>query len=128
MKIIHEKYPKKIPQSDKEKILSEQYSTAIKNDPSIRMFLGRYQEEITPIIALRLLEAMTSVECILTGIAAHKMSPCDLLWRVLPVPPVCIRPSIGQEGSRYDLNMSIILQAVFSHIYMHTVINTSDTN
>lgn len=101
MKIIHEKYSKKTSQAEREKGILELYGTAIKNDPSIKSFLLKVQEEITPIVAFHLLSAMTPMDCLLTGISSQKMNPCDLLWRVLPVPPVCIRPSIGQEGSRY---------------------------
>lgn len=112
MKIIHEKYSKKIDQSEKEKILSEEYSTAINNDPTIKNFLNRYQEELTPTTVLRLLEAMSPVECFLTGISTHNMSPCDLLWRVLPVPPVCIRPSVGQEGSSTEDDITVIISEI----------------
>lgn len=101
MKIIHEKYSSKGSQAEKAKEVSEIYSTAIKHDPSIRPFLLKIQEEITPIVALHLFEAMTPIDCMLAGITNQKMNPCDLLWRVLPVPPVCIRPSIGHDGSRY---------------------------
>ena len=29
------------------------------------------------------------------------------VWHALPVPPACIRPSVGQENSRFFLNVSV---------------------
>jgi DNA-directed RNA polymerase III subunit RPC1 len=27
------------------------------------------------------------------------------IWTALPIPPLCIRPSVGQENARYDLHI-----------------------
>ena len=92
LKIVHEKYSKN-PE------LMEQYmgefEEAAKHNEQLRANLGRVQDDLNPIRALGVLRKISPADCELLDVADR---PEHLILTHLPVPPVCIRPSVEMDG------------------------------
>lgn len=110
LKIIHERGRKKPTTITQESISLSggAYVAAAEGMPEAKQLLARAAalgtEELSPLKVLSLFEAMLPEDCELIGIPPTcNGRPELLLWRVLLVPPACIRPSLEQEtGSNED--------------------------
>ena len=106
LKIVHEKYSKN-PE------LMEQYmgefEEAAKHNEQLRANLGRVQDDLNPIRALGVLRKISPADCELLDVADR---PEHLILTHLPVPPVCIRPSVEMDGvagsNEDDVTMKLI--------------------
>lgn len=108
LKIIHEKNGrggKKVITID---LATAAFSAAVESMPEARQPISRVIttgiEELSPLKVLALFENMLPEDCELVGLPPSCNGRPDLLlWRVLLVPPACIRPSVEQEtGSNED--------------------------
>jgi DNA-directed RNA polymerase beta' subunit len=106
LKIVHEKYSKN-PE------LMEQYmgefEEAAKHNDALRANLGRVQDDLNPIRALGILRKISPADCELLDVADR---PEHLILTHMPVPPVCIRPSVEMDGvagsNEDDVTMKLI--------------------
>ena len=106
LKIVHEKYSKN-PE------LMEQYmgefEEAAKHNEQLRANLGRVQDDLNPIRALGVLRKISPADCELLDVADR---PEHLILTHMPVPPVCIRPSVEMDGvagsNEDDVTMKLI--------------------
>jgi DNA-directed RNA polymerase III subunit RPC1 len=56
---------------------------------------GKYLEELNPLIALNLFEKMITEDVELLDMKNGISHPKNLILKHIPVPPVCIRPSVA---------------------------------
>ena len=106
LKIVHEKYSKNAD-------LMEQYvgefEEAVKHNDQLRANLGRIQDDLNPIRVLGILKKIAPTDCELLDVADR---PEHLILTHLPVPPVCIRPSVEMDGvagsNEDDITMKLI--------------------
>lgn len=56
---------------------------------------------ITPLECYDILQRISSETCTLLGLNSKKTRPEQMIYRVFPVPPVAIRPSVRVEGLSY---------------------------
>mgnify|MGYP001292403833 CR=1 FL=1 len=106
LKIVHEKY-------SKNPDLMEQYmgefEEAVKHNEQLRANLGRVQDDLSPIRVLGILKKISPTDCELLDVADR---PEHLILTHLPVPPVCIRPSVEMDGvagsNEDDVTMKLI--------------------
>ncbi|KAJ3171231.1 hypothetical protein HDU88_008268 [Geranomyces variabilis] len=111
LKVIHEKFRRKA-KTDEEAEFRQTFETAVKMDPGMGSFVSRAQEDLTPLAVLRLFEQITNEDCELMGLDPVCGRPELYLWTALPVPPVCIRPSIGQENSSTEDDLTVLLSEI----------------
>lgn len=111
LKVIHEKFRKKT-KGDEEAEFRRTFDTATKLEPSISHFVSRAQEDLTPLTVLRLFEQIGDEDCELLGLNPQRGRPELFLWTALPVPPVCIRPSIGQENTSTEDDLTVLLSEI----------------
>ncbi|KAI8588436.1 hypothetical protein BDZ88DRAFT_422050 [Geranomyces variabilis] len=111
LKVIHEKFRRKA-KTDEEAEFRQTFETAVKMDPGMASFVSRAQEDLTPLAVLRLFEQITNEDCELMGLDPVWGRPELYLWTALPVPPVCIRPSIGQENSSTEDDLTVLLSEI----------------
>ncbi|KAI8915420.1 hypothetical protein DFJ77DRAFT_368436 [Powellomyces hirtus] len=120
LKVIHEKFRRKA-KTEEEAEFRKTFEKAAKLDPGISNFISRAQEDLTPLAVLRLFEQITNEDCELMGLDPIWGRPELYLWTALPVPPVCIRPSIGQENSSTEDDLTVLLSEI---IEINTKIKT----
>ena len=72
---------------------------AVEANPELKQHLGKAQEDLHPLRVQRLFEAMTDEDVELLGMDPVRGRPELFIWSYLPVPPVCIRPSVAMDAS-----------------------------
>ncbi|KAJ3182234.1 hypothetical protein HDU85_003276 [Gaertneriomyces sp. JEL0708] len=111
LKIVHEKYRRKANTPEEAEFRSG-FDNAAKLDAGIAQHMGKAQDDLTPLNVLRLFEKMNDEDCELLGLDPKTGRPEHFLWTALPVPPVCIRPSIGQENSSTEDDLTVLLSEI----------------
>lgn len=111
LKIIHERFRKKGKYEDEDEFF-DSFKNAVDMDPSMNYYVSRAQEDISPLQARRLLSAIRREDWELLGLNPEKQSPDVFMWSALPVPPVCIRPSIGQENTSTEDDLTVLLSEI----------------
>jgi DNA-directed RNA polymerase III subunit RPC1 len=104
LKISHDKFRSynastartKVPPA--EKILFDQsFETAKLTNSELEKHLKKAVDDLTPLRVYRLFRRVRRADRDLLGLFSAK--PEEFLWTYIPAPPACIRPSVGQEAS-----------------------------
>lgn len=99
LKIIHERFrhsgKKDVPEEIQFKASFEQ---ALKGAPDMRQHISKAQDDLNPLKVLSLFKAISPLDCELLGMDPQEGRPEMFLWQCIIVPPVCIRPSVTQDG------------------------------
>ena len=106
LKLIHDKFrrynqstaKKKTPPGDKI-TYDETFQEAKKSNPEVEKHFKKAMDDLNPLRVLRLFQKMTPPDCELLGLHHDQSPPEALLWQYVPTPPVSIRPSVAQDGS-----------------------------
>lgn len=104
MKISHDKFKSynastarsKVPPEEK-KLYDQSFQNAKLNNSEIDKHLKKAMDDLTPLRVYRLLKRVRRPDRHLLGLFSAK--PEEFLWTYIPAPPACIRPSVGQEAS-----------------------------
>ncbi len=101
LKIIHDTYryigKKSSPEKDE---FDKQMDNAVKNNPDLDKFYKRAMDDLNPLKVLNLFKMILPEDCELLGLdPSNGGRPETYLWRYLPAPPVCIRPSVTMSDS-----------------------------
>jgi DNA-directed RNA polymerase III subunit RPC1 len=78
-------------------LFDESFATARKSNPEVEKHIKKALDDLNPLRVLKLFRRVKSSDCELLGIRSGR--PEYFLWQHVPAPPVCIRPSVGQEGA-----------------------------
>ncbi|KAI1142603.1 beta and beta-prime subunits of DNA dependent RNA-polymerase [Hypoxylon sp. FL0543] len=69
-------------------------------------------EDLNPLRVLNLFKQITPTDCELLGLDPSEGRPEMFLWQYLPAPPVCIRPSVAQEGASNEDDLTARLSDI----------------
>ncbi len=111
LKIIHEKFKRKA-ETDEELQFKQSFNTAMQLDPYIKSFIHRAQEDLNPLTVKRLFERISAQDCELMGLCSIVSSPADFIWSSFAIPPNCLRPSVGQENSSVEDDITILASEI----------------
>lgn len=111
LKIIHEKF-KKVKKSDQEVAFRESMVEAAEFDKHLSPHIQKAQDDLNPLIVLNLFEKVSNEDCILMGLDPVNARPELFIWTAFPVPPVCIRPSVGQENASTEDDLTILASEI----------------
>lgn len=102
LKIIHDtfRWVGKKPAPEKEKWVSD-WKQVLDNNPELERYVKRCMDDLNPLKVLNLFKQIKPEDCELLGIDSTSSSgrPETYIWRYLPAPPVCIRPSVMMQDS-----------------------------
>lgn len=106
LKIIHDKYrafnastaAKKQPPESKI-LFDRSFEEAAKQNHELEKHVKKALDDLNPLRVLKLFERIPNTEVELLGINTTEESPEMLIWQYVPVPPVCIRPSVAQDAA-----------------------------
>lgn len=105
MKLIHEPYRAKSKEDEKQDFLKS-FDDVLVSLPEIKSHLPKAHDDLNPIRVFQLFAKISSEDCELLGLDPESGRPELFIWRNIPVPPVCIRPSVamdrGDLGSNED--------------------------
>ncbi|SSD60927.1 DNA-directed RNA polymerase III subunit RPC1 [Saccharomycodes ludwigii] len=102
LKIIHDTFrwvgKKSTPERDQ---WIGDWDQIFRNNPELQKYLKRCMDDLNPLKTLNLFKQVTPEDCELLGIDTSVKSgrPETYIWRYLPAPPVCIRPSVLMQDS-----------------------------
>lgn len=100
LKIIHDKFRwigKKTPEEKDE--FDRSFLEAKQSIPDLDKYLKRAMDDLNPLKVLNLFKEIPPAEYELLGMDPTKGRPEMFIWTYVPAPPVCIRPSVKQEGA-----------------------------
>ncbi|KAJ3348238.1 hypothetical protein HDU83_001425 [Entophlyctis luteolus] len=117
LKIVHEKFKKK--KGEEEAEFRASFETVVELDPTLKPHIPKAQEDLSPLTVLRILERISDQDCELLGLDPINGRPELFVWTALPVPPVCVRPSIGQEDASNEDDITVLVSEI---IQINTVI------
>ncbi|KAI8613763.1 hypothetical protein BC830DRAFT_1130691 [Chytriomyces sp. MP71] len=110
LKVIHEKFKKK--KGEEEAEFRASFDTIVAMDPTIKSHIPKAQEDLSPLAVLKLMERISDEDCELLGLDPVNGRPELFIWTALPVPPVCIRPSIGQEDASNEDDITVLVSEI----------------
>ena len=80
-------------------IFDKSLNDARKVNPEIEKHAKKAVDDLNPLRVLNLFKQITAPDCELLGMNPAEGRPELFLWQYVPAPPVCIRPSVPQDGS-----------------------------
>ncbi|KAB8202923.1 hypothetical protein BDV34DRAFT_143405 [Aspergillus parasiticus] len=106
LKITHDKFRafnastsmKKIPPPSKI-VFDRSFEEARSHNAEVEKHHKKAQDDMNALRVLNLFKRISDTDCELLGLDPKEARPEMFLWQYIPAPPVCIRPSVGQDAS-----------------------------
>ncbi|KAJ2821558.1 DNA-directed RNA polymerase III subunit C1 (rpo31), partial [Coemansia erecta] len=112
LKIIHDKYRQRRTAEEQEEF-RKSLANAVEADPPLKPLIARtLSEDMTPQRVYNLFKNISDEDCELMGLNPASGRPELFLWTCIPVPPVCIRPSIAQDGASNEDDLTVKLSEI----------------
>ncbi|OSX76734.1 hypothetical protein BU14_0177s0015 [Porphyra umbilicalis] len=101
------------------------YREAKRNNTDLERHLSRVGDDLNPLRTLALFEAMSAEDVALIDMRAVGGRPERLILRYLPVPPLCIRPTVCSDPSagstEDDLTMKLTEIVHMNNLMSHSI-------
>ena len=125
LKILHEKFRAKRTQEEYAE-WKNTFKSAIGDSRELEGMLGKAHEDLNPLKVLDLFKRISAEvesgfcckmndsrpssvqDCELLGLRPDQGRPEEFIWQYLSVPPVCIRPSVQQDGARLGFYLNAV--------------------
>lgn len=119
LKLLHDKFSaykkstsvKKQPPASKI-AFDTSFSAARKVNPDIDKHIQKAMEDLNPLRVLNLFKMITPTDCELLGLDPAEGRPEMFIWQYIPAPPICIRPSVAQEASSTEDDLTAKLAEI----------------
>ena len=106
LKIIHDRFrafnsssaASKVAPPEKIKF-DESFTSIRKTNNDVDKNIKKAMDDMNPLRVFNLFRRITSSDCELLGMNPAEGRPEMFIWQMVPAPPVCIRPSVAQEGA-----------------------------
>ncbi|KAG5357864.1 DNA-directed RNA polymerase III subunit RPC1 [Yarrowia sp. B02] len=113
LKIIHDKFRhvgKKIPEEKTE--FDNSFNTAKESIPEVERLQKKAMDDLNPLKVFNLFREILPMDCELLGMDPGKGRPETYIWRYMPAPPVCIRPSVMQDSASNEDDLTVKLTEI----------------
>ncbi|KAH8115769.1 beta and beta-prime subunits of DNA dependent RNA-polymerase [Phellopilus nigrolimitatus] len=112
IKIIHDKFRAKKTADELEKF-KKSFSSAVEAQKEIAMYISKaVHEDLNPLKVLDLFKRISDEDCELLGLNPSHGRPEEYIWQYISVPPVCIRPSVAQDGASNEDDLTVKLTEI----------------
>ncbi|KAH9482988.1 DNA-directed RNA polymerase III subunit rpc1 [Psilocybe cubensis] len=117
LKIIHDKFRAKKTADELEK-WKQTFSSAVEAQKELGMYINKgVHEDLNPLKVLDLFRRISDEDCELLGMNPKWGRPEEFIWQYISVPPVCIRPSVAQDGASNEDDLTVKLtEIVFTNV------------
>lgn len=114
LKIIHDTFrwigKKSTPEKE---VWDGEFDLVFQRNPELEKFAKRVHDDLNPLKTLNLFKQIAPEDCELFGIdAARGGRPETYIWRYLPAPPVCIRPSVMMDAQSNEDDLTVKLTEI----------------
>ncbi|KAG7661786.1 RPO31 [[Candida] subhashii] len=113
-KIVHDtfRWIGKKPTPEKE-FWDQEFDQVFTRNPELEKFIKRVHDDLNPLKTLNLFKQIKASDCELFGIdSARGGRPEMYIWRYLPAPPVCIRPSVMMDAQSNEDDLTVKLTEI----------------
>ncbi|KAJ6543970.1 hypothetical protein B0H19DRAFT_1169181 [Mycena capillaripes] len=116
LKIIHDKFRAKKTAPELE-AFRKTFESAIEFQKELAMYVNKpVYEDLHPLKVLDLFRRISDEDCELLGLRPAYGRPEEFIWQYISVPPVCIRPSVAQDGASTEDDLTVKLgEIVFTN-------------
>ncbi|KZT66991.1 beta and beta-prime subunits of DNA dependent RNA-polymerase [Daedalea quercina L-15889] len=116
LKIIHDKFRAKKTAEEMERFKAT-FSSAVEAQKELGIYVNKaVHEDLNPLKVLNLFKRVSDEDCELLGLRPQYGRPEEYIWQYISVPPVCIRPSVAQDGASNEDDLTVKLtEIVFSN-------------
>ncbi|KAE9394109.1 beta and beta-prime subunits of DNA dependent RNA-polymerase [Gymnopus androsaceus JB14] len=112
LKIIHDKFRAKKTVEEMEK-WKRTFAPAIEEQKDLAIYLNKaVHEDLNPLKVLDLFRRISDEDCELLGMQPKFGRPEEFIWQYISVPPVCIRPSVAQDGASNEDDLTVKLTEI----------------
>ncbi|PPQ95505.1 hypothetical protein CVT26_008533 [Gymnopilus dilepis] len=112
LKIIHDKFRAKKTADELEKF-RRTFASAIEAQKELAMYINKaVHEDLNPLKVLDLFRRISDEDCELLGLNPAYGRPEEFIWQYISVPPVCIRPSVAQDGASNEDDLTVKLTEI----------------
>ncbi|KAH6655660.1 DNA-directed RNA polymerase III [Truncatella angustata] len=119
LKLVHDKFvafnkstsQKKVPPQSKIDF-DNSFIEAKKHNNDLEKHVRKAMEDLNALRVLKLFKQISSTDCELLGLDPTEGRPEMFLWQFIPAPPVCIRPSVAQEGASNEDDLTTTLSQI----------------
>ncbi|KAG2125902.1 hypothetical protein BD769DRAFT_1736203 [Suillus cothurnatus] len=112
LKIIHDKFRAKKTADEMEK-WKHTFAPAVEAQKELGMYLNKaIHEDLNPLKTLDLFKRISDEDCELLGLRPEFGRPEEYIWQYISVPPVCIRPSVAQDGASNEDDLTVKLTEI----------------
>ncbi|OJJ44422.1 hypothetical protein ASPZODRAFT_18612 [Penicilliopsis zonata CBS 506.65] len=106
LKITHDQFRafntstsmKKVPPPSKI-VFDRSLEEARSSNAEVEKHYKKAQDDLNALRVLNLFKKISDTDCELLGLNPQEARPEMFLWQFIPAPPVCIRPSVGQDAA-----------------------------
>ncbi|CCE88859.1 Piso0_001648 [Millerozyma farinosa CBS 7064] len=114
LKIVHDTFRWIGKKPTPEKALwNEEFDEVFARNPELEKFSKRVYDDLNPLKVLNLFKQIEPADCELLGIdPARGGRPEMYIWRYLPAPPVCIRPSVMMDTQSNEDDLTVKLTEI----------------
>jgi DNA-directed RNA polymerase III subunit RPC1 len=113
LRLVHERYKesRKSQRPDIEQFRNT-FDLAVEMNSELKFHVPKAQDDLDPVRVKNLFEAISDEDCEVLGLNPLHGRPEHFIWEALPVPPVCIRPSVGQDGASNEDDITVLLSDI----------------
>ena len=86
------------------------FASAIDADGGLKTHVSKAQEDLNPVIVQNIFKKVSEEDCELMGLNSER--PEAFLWNTLPIPPVCIRPTVKQESTSTEDDLTVLASEI----------------
>lgn len=114
LKIIHDTFRWVGKKSTLEKDQwEEDFDRLFDDSPDLEKFFKRCHDDLNPLRTLNLFKQVAPADCELLGMDPSKGGRPEMyIWRYLPAPPVCIRPSVMMADASNEDDLTVKLTEI----------------
>ncbi|KAI0307253.1 beta and beta-prime subunits of DNA dependent RNA-polymerase [Multifurca ochricompacta] len=112
LKIIHDKFRAKKTATEME-AWKKTFVSAIEAQKELSIYVNKaVHEDLNPLKVLDLFKRISNEDCELLGLRPEHGRPEEFIWQYISVPPVCIRPSVAQDGASNEDDLTVKLTEI----------------
>lgn len=129
IKLAHDKFvafnkstaAKKEPPESK-LVYDASFKKAKETNADLEKHVKKAMEDLNPLRVLNLFKMISPTDCELLGMDPTEGRPEMFIWQYVPAPPICIRPSVQQDSSSTEDDLTAKLSEI---IYLSGVIRAA---
>lgn len=119
VKLAHDKFSSFNKSTAQKKVAPESkvlydasFKEAKKSNPDLEKHVKKAMEDLNPLRVLSLFQNISLTDCELLGIDPTEGRPEHFIWQYVPAPPICIRPSVQQDSSSTEDDLTAKLAEI----------------